>query len=73
MAEALGEKTIDIVKSTVPALEKGDTAVTDRMYQYQTAYLMTGLAQIRVVSEAMRSGAFMSLFQACWQASRIAS
>src|SRR5690349_5475450 len=33
MAEALGEKTIDIVKSTVPALEKGGTAVTDRMYQ----------------------------------------
>jgi nitric oxide dioxygenase len=33
MAEALGDKTIDIVKSTVPALEKDGTAVTDRMYQ----------------------------------------
>jgi nitric oxide dioxygenase len=33
MTESLSEKTIDIVKSTVPALEKGGTAVTDRMYQ----------------------------------------
>jgi nitric oxide dioxygenase len=33
MAEALSEKTIDVVKTTVPALEKGGTAVTDRMYQ----------------------------------------
>jgi nitric oxide dioxygenase len=33
MAEALSDKTIDVVKSTVPALEKGGTAVTDRMYQ----------------------------------------
>jgi nitric oxide dioxygenase len=33
MAEALSDKTIDIVKSTVPALEKSGTAVTNRMYQ----------------------------------------
>jgi nitric oxide dioxygenase len=33
MAEALSDKTIDIVKSTVPALEEGGTAITDRMYQ----------------------------------------
>lgn len=33
MAEALSDKTIDIVKSTVPALEKAGTAITDRMYQ----------------------------------------
>ncbi|AIB15433.1 dihydropteridine reductase (plasmid) [Azospirillum argentinense] len=33
MAEALSNRTIDIVKATVPALEKGGTAVTDRMYQ----------------------------------------
>jgi len=33
MAEALSEKTIDVVKATVPALEKGGTAVTDRMYR----------------------------------------
>src|SRR5512143_1275406 len=33
MAEALSDRTIDIVKATVPALEKSGTAVTDRMYQ----------------------------------------
>jgi len=33
MADALSDKTIDIVKSTIPALEKGGTAVTDRMYR----------------------------------------
>jgi nitric oxide dioxygenase len=33
MPEALSDKTIDIVKATVPALEKSGTAVTDRMYQ----------------------------------------
>jgi nitric oxide dioxygenase len=33
MAEALSDKTIEIVKSTVPALEVGGTAITDRMYQ----------------------------------------
>jgi len=33
MADALSDRTIDIVKSTIPALEKGGTAVTDRMYQ----------------------------------------
>ncbi len=39
MAEALGERTIEIVKSTVPALEAGGTAITDRMYQrlFETA------------------------------------
>lgn len=33
MAEALSDKTIEVVKSTVPALEAGGTAITDRMYQ----------------------------------------
>jgi nitric oxide dioxygenase len=33
MAAALSDKTIDLVKKTVPALEAGGTAVTDRMYQ----------------------------------------
>ena len=33
MADALSDRTIDIVKATIPALEKGGTAVTDRMYQ----------------------------------------
>src|SRR3954469_3473559 len=33
MADALSDTTIEIVKKTVPALEAGGTAVTDRMYQ----------------------------------------
>jgi nitric oxide dioxygenase len=33
MATALSDKTIDLVKKTVPALEAHGTAVTDRMYQ----------------------------------------
>jgi len=33
MADALSDRTIDIVKATVPALEKSGTAVTDRMYR----------------------------------------
>jgi nitric oxide dioxygenase len=33
MAEALSDKTIEVVKSTVPALEASGTAITDRMYQ----------------------------------------
>jgi nitric oxide dioxygenase len=33
VAEALSGRTIEIVKSTVPALEAGGTAITDRMYQ----------------------------------------
>jgi nitric oxide dioxygenase len=33
MADALSDTTIDIIKATIPALEKGGTAVTDRMYQ----------------------------------------
>ena len=33
MADALSDRTIDIVKATIPVLEKGGTAVTDRMYQ----------------------------------------
>ncbi len=33
MADALSDRTIDIIKTTIPALEKGGTAVTDRMYQ----------------------------------------
>ena len=33
MASALSDRTIDLVKKTVPALEAHGTAVTDRMYQ----------------------------------------
>src|SRR5690349_19430055 len=33
MPDALDDRTIDIVKATVPALEKVGTAITDRMYQ----------------------------------------
>lgn len=33
MASALSDKTIDVVKATVPALESRGTAITDRMYQ----------------------------------------
>ena len=33
MATALSDRTIDLVKKTVPALEAHGTAVTDRMYQ----------------------------------------
>ena len=33
MSDALSDRTIEIVKATVPALEKGGTAITDRMYQ----------------------------------------
>src|SRR5438067_12035953 len=33
MGDALSDRTIEIVKSTVPALEKSGTAITDRMYQ----------------------------------------
>jgi nitric oxide dioxygenase len=33
MADALSDRTIELVKKTVPALEAGGTAVTDRMYQ----------------------------------------
>jgi nitric oxide dioxygenase len=33
VATALSDKTIDLVKATVPALEAGGSAVTDRMYQ----------------------------------------
>jgi nitric oxide dioxygenase len=33
MADALSDTTIDIIKATIPALGKGGTAVTDRMYQ----------------------------------------
>jgi nitric oxide dioxygenase len=33
MADALSDRTIDIVKATIPALEKSGTRVTDRMYQ----------------------------------------
>jgi nitric oxide dioxygenase len=33
MATALSDRTIDLVKQTVPALEAHGTAVTDRMYQ----------------------------------------
>jgi nitric oxide dioxygenase len=33
MSSALSDRTIDLVKATVPALEGQGTAVTDRMYQ----------------------------------------
>ena len=33
MATALGDRTVDLVKKTVPALEAHGTAITDRMYQ----------------------------------------
>ena len=33
MADALSDRTSDIVKATIPVLEKGGTAVTNRMYQ----------------------------------------
>lgn len=33
MAGALSDRTIEIVKATVPVLEQGGTAITDRMYQ----------------------------------------
>lgn len=33
MADALSDRTIELVKKTVPALEAGGTAITDRMYQ----------------------------------------
>src|SRR3954451_9292446 len=33
MTTALSDRTIEIVKTTVPALEAGGTAITDRMYQ----------------------------------------
>jgi hypothetical protein len=32
LAEALSDKTIEVVKSTVPTQEARSTAVTDRMY-----------------------------------------
>jgi nitric oxide dioxygenase len=33
MADALSERTIELVKKTVPSLEASGTAITDRMYQ----------------------------------------
>ena len=42
MADALSDRTIDIVKATVPALEKAGTAVTDRMNQ-----ILFGSSEIR--------------------------
>ena len=33
MSSALSDRTIDLVKATVPALAGRGTAVTDRMYQ----------------------------------------
>jgi nitric oxide dioxygenase len=51
MAEALSEKTIEIVKSTVPALEAGGTAITDRMYQ-----LMFRHAEVRALFNQSHHG-----------------
>ena len=51
MAEALSERTIEIVKSTVPALEAGGTAITDRMYQ-----LMFRNAEVRALFNQSHHG-----------------
>ena len=51
MAEALSDKTIEIVKSTVPALEAGGTAITDRMYQ-----LMFRHAEVRALFNQSHHG-----------------
>ena len=51
MVEALSEKTIEIVKSTVPALEAGGTAITDRMYQ-----LMFRHAEVRALFNQSHHG-----------------
>jgi hemoglobin-like flavoprotein len=51
MAEALSDKTIEIVKSTVPALEAGGTAITDRMYQ-----LMFRNAEVRALFNQSHHG-----------------
>jgi nitric oxide dioxygenase len=51
MPEALSDKTIEIVKSTVPALEAGGTAITDRMYQ-----LMFRHAEVRALFNQSHHG-----------------
>ena len=51
MAEALSERTIEIVKSTVPALEAGGTAITYRMYQ-----LMFRNAEVRALFNQSHHG-----------------
>jgi nitric oxide dioxygenase len=51
VAEALSDKTIEIVKSTVPALEAGGTAITDRMYQ-----LMFRNAEVRALFNQSHHG-----------------
>ena len=51
MAEALSDRTIEIVKSTVPALEAGGTAITDRMYQ-----LMFRHAEVRALFNQSHHG-----------------
>ena len=51
MTEALSDKTIEIVKSTVPALEAGGTAITDRMYQ-----LMFRNAEVRALFNQSHHG-----------------
>ena len=49
--EALSDKTIEIVKSTVPVLEAGGTAITDRMYQ-----LMFRNAEVRALFNQSHHG-----------------
>lgn len=43
------------------------------LHLYQPAYPLTAVAQVRLVIEAMRSGSFISSFQASQQASTMAS
>ena len=51
----------------------GQERARKRSELYQPPYPVTGLAQVRLVREAMRSGISISLFQAFWQASRMDS
>src|SRR5690348_8290103 len=50
-----------------------DRVIMTHLSDNQSPYPVTGLAQGRLVREAMRSGISMSLFQAFWHASRMAS
>src|SRR4029079_13913551 len=59
-----------------PAVD--DAKVIDDLHRkigqlYQPPYPVTGLAQVRLVREAIRSGISIILFQAFWQASRMDS
>jgi hemoglobin-like flavoprotein len=78
MAEALSEKTIDVVKTTVPALEKGGTAVTDRMYQilfrnpeirdlFNQSHHGESGSQSKALTAAVIAYAATSTILACWR------